>query len=252
MKKCNIIGSQISVIDMPTTVEYLRDNLTKLGGKYICVCNVHTTVMAYENEQYKIAQNNAILNLPDGKPLSIVGRYYGYREMGRVAGPDLMSEVFRISVAQKWRHFFYGSTMETLEALRKRLEDLYQGIQIVGMYAPPFRNLTDEEDREIVNLINKTEPDFIWIGLGAPKQEMYMYDHIDRFEGTMIGVGAGFDFHAGMVKRAPVWMQKIGLEWFYRMLQEPNRLWKRYMRTNFKFIRLLMHKRIREKIKGSG
>ena len=238
-KSCSILDSQISVIDMSTTIEYLKKNTDMLRGKYICVCNTHTTIMAYENESYRNAQNSAVLNLPDGKPLSIVGRRHGYTEMGRVAGPDLMHEVFRISAEQKWRHYFYGSTAETLEALRKRLESNYQGIQIVGMYAPPFRDLMIEEDTEIVNLINEAKPDFIWVGLGAPKQEIFMYHHREQLNGVMIGVGAGFDFHAGKVKRAPLWMQRIGLEWFYRMMQEPRRLWKRYFKTNWKFLRLV-------------
>lgn len=238
-KTCNILGNQISVIDMSATVEYLKKNTDMLRGRYVCVCNVHTTVMAYENEQYRNIQNGAVLNLPDGKPLTIVGHHHGYMEMGRVAGPDLMEEVFRISAEQKWRHYFYGSTSETLGALRERLERVYQGIQIVGMYAPPFRDLTIEEDAEIVNSINEKKPDFIWIGLGAPKQEIFMYHHREQLDGVMIGVGAGFNFHAGMVKRAPLWMQRIGLEWFYRMMQEPGRLWKRYFKTNWKFLKLV-------------
>lgn len=238
-KKCSILGNQISIIDMHDTIEYLRKNIDMLRGKYICVCNVHTTVMAYEDEKYLNAQNSAVLNLPDGKPLSVIGRRHGYMEIGRVAGPDLMHEVFQISAKQRWRHYFYGSTSETLEVLCERLERVYQGIQIVGVYAPPFRELTIEEDAEIAKSINETKPDFIWIGLGAPKQEMFMYNHRERLDGVMIGVGAGFNFHAGTVKRAPLWMQKIGLEWFYRMMQEPSRLWRRYLKTNWKFLKLV-------------
>ena len=229
-----ILENQVSVISMHETIELLKRDIEALRGKYICVCNVHTTVMSYENEEYRKVQNSAALNLPDGKPLSIIGQRRGY-SMGRVAGPDLMREVFQISVKQGWTHYFYGSTSETLHRLCERLEQMYPGICIAGSYAPPFRELTGEEDKEVVTLINKAQPDFIWIGLGAPKQELFMYEHRERLNGVMVGVGAGFNFHAGIVKRAPVWMQKMGLEWFYRMMREP-RLWKRYLKTNWKFM----------------
>lgn len=224
---------------MDLTLEYITENMELLRGQYICVCNVHTTVMSYEDDQYRLVQNSAVLNLPDGKPLSVVGRRHGYPQMGRVAGPDLMSEIFRISVQNGWKHYFYGSTSDTLELLRAKLTEKYPGIRIAGTCSPPFRELSCEEENKIVTRINETNPDFIWIGLGAPKQELFMYKHRDKFCGVMIGVGAGFNFHAGTVKRAPVWMQKAGLEWFYRMLQEPGRLWKRYMSTNLKFLWLV-------------
>lgn len=237
--KCNILGNQISVISMSAIIEELRQHITVFGGQYICVCNVHTTVMAYESKEYQKIQNSAVLNLPDGKPLSIVAHMHGYKSMGRVAGPDLMHEVFSISGEQGWKHYFYGSTVETLSLLSNKLKQTYPGIQIVGTDAPPFRPLTIEEDKDVIQAIDHSEADFIWIGLGAPKQEQFMYEHQGKFQGVMIGVGAGFNFHAGTVKRAPLWMQRVGMEWFYRMLQEPRKLWKRYLRTNLKFIRLI-------------
>lgn len=240
-ERCVILKNNISVIDMATTLTFFRENMKELYGKYICVCNVHTTIMSYEDDEYNKVQNSAILNLPDGKPLSVIGHKKGYHEMGRVTGPDLMSEIFSISVKQKWRHFFYGSTKDTLKLLKDRLEQKYPEIEIAGMYAPPFRELSREEDENIVTMINDKQPDFIWVGLGAPKQEVFMYNHQNQFCGVMIGVGAGFNFHAGLIKRAPIWMQRVGLEWFYRMLQEPRRLWKRYMKTNWKFF-WLIHK----------
>lgn len=239
---CMIMGNRISVLDMPAMIEELKQRLDDYRGKYICVCNVHTTVMAYEDPAYRIVQNSAALNLPDGKPLSIVARRNGYKSIGRVAGPDLMKEVFELSVAQGWKHFFYGSTPETLLALEDRLEKEYPGIQIAGTYAPPFCSITEEEDRVVIQAINQSNADFVWVGLGAPKQEQFMYEHRELLQGVMIGVGAGFNFHAGTVKRAPLWVQKIGMEWFYRMLQEPGRLWKRYLKTNVKFLRLVREK----------
>ena len=156
--------------------------------------------------------------------------------MSRTTGPGYMGEIFKISAQKGYRHFFYGSTEDTLEKLRLRLESEYPGLVNAGMYSPPYRPLTDEEDQEIVTRINETKPDFLWVGLGAPKQERWMAEHQGRVHGLMVGVGAGFDYHAGKISRAPECMQKANLEWFYRLLQEPRRLFKRYLVTNTQFI----------------
>lgn len=233
---CKILGVEIATIDMKRTLEYITHNLKGLKGKYICVSNVHTTVMSYENEDYLVVQNGAELALPDGKPLSIVCKKRGYKEAARVTGPDLMGEIFEISEQKGYRHYFYGSTEETLQLLKEKLLEKYPDIQIAGMYSPPFRKLNEEEDKQIVEQINNTEPDFVWVGLGAPKQENWMAEHKDKVQGLMLGVGAGFDYHAGNIKRAPKWMQKCSLEWLYRLMQDPKRLFKRYLDTNVKFI----------------
>ncbi len=174
--------------------------------------------------------------IPDGGPLSSVGQKRGFKNMKRTTGPSLMGEIFKISVSKGYRHFFYGSTDETLEKLYSVLEKTYPGIQIAGMYSPPFRTMTAEEDEAIVERINETKPDFVWVGLGAPKQEKWMATHQGCVDGLMIGVGAGFDYHAGNIERAPEWMQKSNLEWVYRLLQDPKRLFGRYWHTNTKFI----------------
>lgn len=233
---CNILGVNIAAIDMRWLLNYLNDNIRNLSGDYICVSNVHTTVTAFEDQEYLKVQNGGILAIPDGGPLSSVGRKRGFPDMKRTTGPSLMGEVFKISASKGYRHYFYGSTEETLEKLYSVLEQTYPGIQIAGMYSPPFRPMTDDEDKAIVERINATEPDFIWVGLGAPKQEKWMAAHQGRVKGLMVGVGAGFDYHAGNIKRAPEWMQKSNMEWFYRLIQDPKRLFSRYLRTNTKFI----------------
>lgn len=241
MPKCSILGTNIAVTNMKNTVSYLAQNLELLRGKYICVSNVHTTVMSYKDSEYQKVQNNAALALPDGKPLSYVSRRRGYFQADRVAGPDLMTEIFKISAQNGYRHFFFGSTEDTLDKLTKKLEERYPGINIVGTYSPKYyANVNDipkEENEEHIRLINEANPDFIWIGLGAPKQELWMAAHEGCFTGIMLGVGAGFDFHAGTVKRAPKILQMLYLEWFYRLLQDPKRLFKRYFDTNMTFIR---------------
>lgn len=229
----NILGVDIAAIDMEWLLKFTRKHIKELSGDYICVSNVHTTVTASEDESYKGIQNGGILAIPDGGPLSSVGRKRGATKMERTTGPSYMGEVFKES---GYSHYFYGSTEETLKKLEYNLKRNYPGIEIKGMYSPPFRPLTDEEDKAIIEMINEVDPDFIWIGLGAPKQEHWMAAHQGKVKGLMVGVGAGFDYFAGNIKRAPIWMQKTNLEWLYRLLQDPKRLFKRYFVTNSKFI----------------
>lgn len=236
LQHCEILKTNINVTNMSDTIKYIAGHLDDLRGKYICVSNVHTTVMSYENEEYRKIQNGAAMALPDGAPLSSYSRRKGYKQAQRVTGPDLMLELFAISKEKGYRHYFYGATEETLQSMKEVLERDYPGIQIAGMYAPPFRVLTPQEDAQIVAKINEARPDFIWIGLGAPKQEEWMYQHMGQLQGVLIGVGAGFDYLAGYIKRAPRWMQRMSLEWLYRLLQDPKRLWRRYFTSNVKFI----------------
>ena len=232
----NILGVDIAAIDMKWLLDFTEKHVKELSGDYICVSNVHTTVTSYGDSAYRQVQNGGILAIPDGGPLSTVGRKRGAKGMDRTTGPSYMGEVLSVSARHGWRHYFYGSTQETIDKLRQRLEKSYPGLMIVGMYSPPFRPLTEEEDSAIVDAINETAPDFVWVGLGAPKQERWMAEHQGRIKGLMVGVGAAFDYYAGNIKRAPEWMQKSNLEWLYRMMQDPIRLFKRYFVTNSKFI----------------
>lgn len=245
---CNILGVNIAAINVEWLLKYLKTNVSrsignKLAGDYICVSNVHTTVTSFEDAEYCKIQNGGLMAIPDGGPLSTVGRKRGYKHMSRTTGPCLMEEIFKVSVECGYRHFFYGSTEETLDKLYKKLAIEYPGIQIVGMYSPPFRSISAEEDAAIVKRINKANLDFVWVGLGAPKQERWMAEHQGKIHSLMVGVGAGFDYFVGNIKRAPQWMQKMNMEWFYRLIQEPRRLFKRYLHTNCKFIWLVMIRR---------
>lgn len=236
MKKCNIMGVNVCVTNMKEVINTVTDELNNWRGDYICVANVHTTVTSYEDENYLKIQNGAALVLPDGGPLSRYCRKKGFADAERVTGPDFMREILSISKETGWRHLFYGSTQETLDKLQVVIEEKYQGAVICDMISPPFRPLTVSEDEEIVNRINNANPDFIWVGLGAPKQEIWMAAHENRVNGLMIGVGAAFDYESGNIKRAPNWMQKCNLEWLYRLMQDPKRLFKRYLITNTKYI----------------
>lgn len=233
---CNILGVKVAAINMDWLLDFTDKNIQKLSGDYMCVSNVHTTVTAYEDKSYCDAQNGGILAIPDGGPLSTVGRKRGFNNMKRTTGPSYMGEILKISAQKGYSHYFYGSTEETLEKLYKALQHDYPGLQIAGMYSPPFRPLTEEENISVIERINKVTPDFVWIGLGAPKQEHWMAEHQGKIKGFMVGVGAGFDYFAGNISRAPEWMQKMNLEWVYRLLQDPKRLFSRYWHTNTKFI----------------
>ena len=233
---CPILGVNLAAIDMPWLLAFTEKHLGALSGDYICVSNVHTTVTAWKDEAYRAVQNGGILAIPDGGPLSSTGRKRGYESMRRVTGPDYMLKAIELGLSKGWRHYFYGSTPETLEKMEKTLRERYPDIQIAGTYSPPFRALSPEEDGEIVEKINKTAPDFVWVGLGAPKQEIWMGAHQGKLHGLMVGVGAAFDYTAGNISRAPQWMQKHNLEWLYRLMQDPKRLFKRYFVTNTTYI----------------
>lgn len=236
LQYCRILKTRINVTDMDATIAYITENLNDLKGDYICVSNVHTTVMAFRDREYRRIQNSAAMALPDGQPLSIVSRRRGYARAQRVPGPDLMPAILDLSQEKGYTHYFYGSTEHTLEQLRWELLVRFPKLRIAGMYAPPFREMTPEEDEEAVRRINASGADFVWVALGAPKQEKWMYAHRDRVNGLMIGVGAAFDFIAGTVKRAPMWMQKLCMEWLFRIMQDPRRMLPRYLSTNFAFL----------------
>ena len=233
---CPILGVNIAAVDMDWVLSFTYKYVKKLSGQYFCVSNVHTTVTAYKDPSYRSVQNNAIMALPDGGPLSSVGQKRGYSQMSRITGPSYMEEILKCSSQYGYKHFFYGSSKETTDKMVEVIKKRYPGISIVGVYNPPFRPLTEEEDKQVIQMITDAKPDFVWVGLGAPKQEIWMAEHQGKIPGLMVGVGAAFDYLAGNIQRAPDWMQRANLEWFYRLCQDPKRLFKRYFVTNTSFI----------------
>ncbi len=234
-RRSPVLGVNYTTANITEVASYLISHSAELGGKYICFSNVHTTVMAADQPEYKEILNGSAMTFPDGMPIAKKIRQNGYYEAERVAGPDLMEELFRQSMGSGKKHYFYGSTETTVEKLKERLSERFPWMEIVGMVSPPFRELTEEEDDEAVRQINESGADFVWIGLGAPKQERWMKAHAGKIHAVMLGVGAGFDFHAGTIRRAPRIIQKLGLEWLYRLFQNPGRLFRRYFVTNIKF-----------------
>ena len=239
-KKGNVLGVNYTISTISEAVFYVRHHLEKLKGQYICFSNVHTTVMAHDRRDVLEAENSSAFTFADGAPIARALRHQEESDAIRMAGPDFMKEMLISSMDGKTSHFFYGSSEKTLNALKSNIEKKYPGVVVKGYYSPPFRELTSEEDEQIIDMINAADADIIWIGLGAPRQEKWMLAHKDKFRGIMVGVGAAFDFHAGTIKRAPKWMQMLSLEWFYRLLQDPARLFKRYLATNIRFLWLLL------------
>ncbi len=237
LQTLSMFGIKYAVATMAGAVICVKDHIEELRGKYICFSNVHTAVMAREHKEFRNILNKAAFVFADGHPIAWYQRRRGYLYAERVAGPDFMTEMFSLKGVS---HYFYGSSEMTLQKLKHNLENEYPGINIKGLYSPPYRELTKEEDITDVERINAAGADIVWIGLGAPKQEKWMMAHEGRINGVMMGVGAGFDFHASTIKRAPKWIQKIGFEWLYRIFQDPRRLVKRYLVTNSKFVYYLV------------
>lgn len=244
MTSINFFGTHIDCLTKQKLVNIIEDYIEQGKRGYVTFSNVHVVVTAKKNKALQMAVNQATLAAPDGMPLAIIGKLLK-EKMERCSGPDMMPAIIESGLEKGYRHYFYGSTEETLAALQQKLKHKYPKIQIVGAYSPPFRPLSEEETSAILHTINNSQADYIWIGLGAPKQEIWMNQQLSNLnKGVMLGVGAAFDFHAGKVSRAPEWMQKSGLEWLHRLLSEPKRLFKRYLTTNSAFIYYLIKERV--------
>ena len=236
-QRSNVLGVGV----MPTTLDQAVATLERWRDEgrrdYVCCVSVHGIVTAQRDPLVRDALNRAGLATEDGVPLVWWSRWTGAPRARRVCGPDLLEEMCERAGARGHRHYFYGGTPETVELLVTRLRQRYPALTIVGHRSPPFRPLTDEEDAAVVTEINATMPDYVWIGLGMPKQEKWMASHVGRVEAVaLLGVGAAFDFSAGTKLRAPRWMQRTGLEWLFRLICEPRRLARRYLIDNLLFI----------------
>jgi N-acetylglucosaminyldiphosphoundecaprenol N-acetyl-beta-D-mannosaminyltransferase len=205
-------------------------------SRYVCICNVHSVVTTTQDIEFKMAINNADMSTPDGAPIAWALRRFGFRTQERINGPDLMWKYLALAENAPQKVFFYGSTEETLRKLRIVLARQFPRLQIAGACSPPFRPLSLQEDEAIVEMINRSGANVVFVGLGCPKQEKWMADHRGRIHAVMIGVGAAFDYHSGMIRRAPPWWQRNGLEWLYRLASEPRRLFMRYAVTNTLFV----------------
>jgi N-acetylglucosaminyldiphosphoundecaprenol N-acetyl-beta-D-mannosaminyltransferase len=205
-------------------------------SRVVCMCNAHSVVTATQDPDFMAVLRKADMATPDGAPVAWMLRRQGVPGQQRVSGPDLMPEYLQHSAATGESVFLYGSTPATLQRLQAVLHRRWPALKIAGALSPPFRLLTEAEDKAIVDQINASGAGTVWVSLGCPKQERWMAEHQGRVQAVMVGVGAGFDFHAGMVPRAPAWMQSHGLEWLHRLFSEPARLGRRYITTNSAFL----------------
>jgi N-acetylglucosaminyldiphosphoundecaprenol N-acetyl-beta-D-mannosaminyltransferase len=245
--RVNILGVGVSAINPSTALHTIGRWIAAGEPHYVCVSGVHGVMESQRDATLRQIHNRAGLVTPDGMPLVWLSRLKGHRTVARVYGPDLMLDCCRLSVERGYRHFFYGGMEGVPELLARRLTERFPNLRIVGSYSPPFRALTPAEDEAIVRRINDAEPDIVWVGLSTPKQERWMAEHRARLRApVLIGVGAAFDFHAGLKRQAPAWMRRSGLEWLFRLVTEPRRLWKRYLVNNPLFLGRLLHQTLRQ------
>ena len=246
-KVFDVLGVKLHVFSLRESADIVLDWIARYrnGGvsgsaRYICVTNVNSVVEAQKDAYLKTITNSADLSVCDGMPLVWLARRKGFILPERVYGFALMDLLLSESQKPRLSHYFYGSTPDVLERLTANIKSKYPGINVAGAYSPPFRELTAQEKDSIIALINGSGADIVWVGLGYPKQEIWMYEFKDKIKCPVLaGVGAAFDFYSGNKKKAPLWMQNAGLEWFFRLLCEPRRLWKRYLVNNSLFIYML-------------
>ncbi|MGN6552349.1 MAG: WecB/TagA/CpsF family glycosyltransferase [Verrucomicrobiota bacterium] len=237
IERVNVLGVGLSAINLEVARQTISDALARKTKGYICVTGVHGVMEAQSDESFRGILNGAFLNTPDGVPMVWMGKLQGFKSMARVYGPDLMLLISDTMRTKGCTHFLYGGAEGVADELKHRLETKFPGIKIVGTYTPPFRPLNAAEEADLCQRVNELKPDILWVGLSTPKQEKFMAQYSPKLDVTlMFGVGAAFDFHAGRVRQAPRWMQRSGLEWFFRLCCEPKRLWRRYLKNNPVFL----------------
>jgi N-acetylglucosaminyldiphosphoundecaprenol N-acetyl-beta-D-mannosaminyltransferase len=233
----DVLGVMISAVDMNLAVHLAEQKIAVGNPGYVCVTGVHGVMEAQTDPELLHILNHAAINLPDGMPMTWIGRLQGFRHMDRVFGPDFMMAMCRISAERGYRHFFYGGKPGIAERLSETLQRKFPGLQVVGTYTPPFRDLNPEEERELAARMLQSRPHILWIGLSTPRQERFMAQYAEQLKVPLsVGVGAAFDFHTGQIRDCSNWIKRAGLQWLHRLLQDPKRLWKRYLRNNPAFL----------------
>jgi len=235
--RVDVLGVGVSTVTPEMAVAVLARWIEKRTPHYVCVTGVHGVMESQRASDLLDAHNASGLTVPDGVPLVWAARRAGASWVQRVYGPDLMRSVCALAPARGWRMFFYGATPDVVERLTTHLREHHPGIEIVGSYCPPFRPLDADERSDVTARINQARPDIVWVGLSTPKQERWMREFRPALEApVLVGVGAAFDFVSGTKRQAPALLQRAGLEWLYRLVTEPRRLWRRYLRNNPAFV----------------
>ncbi|NQU09477.1 WecB/TagA/CpsF family glycosyltransferase [bacterium] len=242
-----ILESRIHATSYPAATDAILGWARAAQSRVVIIANVHVVMEAHDRPAFREAVNGADLVTPDGMPLVWMLRRLGFPDQQRVYGPDLTLHVCAAAARNDVPVGFYGGTDQVLGVLCDRLVGRFPGLRIVYRSAPPFRPLTPAEDRAVVDAINQSGARLVFVGLGCPKQEQWVADHRDRVQAVMLAVGAAFDFHAGRVRQAPAWVQRAGLEWLFRLLMEPRRLWRRYLQHNPRFAVLALRQLLRHR-----
>jgi N-acetylglucosaminyldiphosphoundecaprenol N-acetyl-beta-D-mannosaminyltransferase len=235
--RVNILGVGISAVNMQQALDQIAAWIDQRVPAYVVVCPVYTVMLCQQDPAFRALVNRAGMVTPDGMPLVFLSRRMGYPHVSRVYGPDLLLAFSQLAAGRGTTSFYYGGEEGVADQLADILRHQYPGLRVAGTCSPPFRPLSAEEDQAIVDRINAANPDVIWVGLGSPKQDRWMAEHRDRLNApVLIGVGAAFDFLTGRTPQAPRWMQRIALEWLFRLCVEPRRLWRRYLIYNPLFL----------------
>lgn len=249
--RATVISTHVDVIGWDAAVDRIASWGHARESRYVCLSNTHSTILAAFDARFGHAVNDSDLCTSDGAPVTWMLRQLGAAQQPRLNGPDLMWRYLDAESRRGGKVYFYGSTPDTLRRLKARVESRFPGLQVVGAYSPPFRPATRDEDRDDVARMNASGAHVVFVGLGCPKQELWMAEHRGQVDAVMIGVGAAFDFHAGIKSRAPQWMQDKGLEWAYRLAQEPRRLWRRYLFTNIPFLAMAAAQWLSSRLTGA-
>ena len=241
IRQANVLGVGVHAVDMRGAALLLAERIRSRAKGYVCLTGVHGIMEAQRNPRLKAIVADALLSAPDGMPTVWMGRLQGLRTMKRVFGPDLMLEIIGGDEFRNVVHFFCGGEPGVADTLRDEMLRRFPWARIAGTYSPPFRPMNTEEEKDFAARISDLQPDIIWVGLSTPKQEYFMARYLPLLDTKlMVGVGAAFLFHTGAIQDSPYWVKRAGLQWMHRLLQEPSRLWKRYLLNNPRFIVLAL------------
>jgi N-acetylglucosaminyldiphosphoundecaprenol N-acetyl-beta-D-mannosaminyltransferase len=245
LDRVDVLGVGITATSMDETVETIASWLESGSREYVCCTSVNGVLQCRTSDELREIHNQSGLTVPDGMPMVWAGKFAGAGGISRVYGPDLMERICELASQKGWRCFLYGGEPGAAEEVGRRLGGRFPGLKVVGTYSPPFRPLTAAESNEVTRMINSSGAELVWVGVSTPKQELWMAEHINRLEPpvVLIGVGAAFDIHSGRTRRPPKWLGPLGLFWLYRLIQEPRRLWRRYLVGNARFLAAVARQR---------
>lgn len=248
----SVLGAQIDALSWDDALGRISDWSHARQSRYVCICNVHSVVTATRDSRYRSIVNDADMCTPDGAPIAWALRKLGCAGQERVNGPDLMWRYLARAAHSQQAVFFYGSTPHTLDRLASAARRAFPQLRLVGIHSPPFRQLSRQEQQQEMDLIRRSGAQVVFVGLGCPKQEQWMAERRGQLDAVMIGVGAAFDYHAGTLRRAPAWAQRHGLEWLFRLMSDPRRLFKRYLVTNSLFMLGMGRQLLRRAVGGQA